>query len=327
MLYIGDSLRTDTLDNAGGTVSWKKLELQFEVNRETLLRDEKFHVIAMDENLTRGDVVLGKGELSIRKLISNIGTNTKLKIDLTNEVGGISGSVEIVCCLRKASIDEVVEAIPDNLITVENGILSFKRIELKNLKGAENILGKKDPYVVLKIENTYQTQTAPQNNAGSNAVWDKIEDKSTPITGDILKYKNLQVDVFDKNLISDSKLATGECSMRKVGVSVGKLCDMNIILKDAKGKKMGNLIISGLVEKVDVVPAGEVGTLKIASITLKNIRNSTLGGLSAQSVGVLFQLGSFKQYTPINSKFTMKLHLIHCEFKVMFHFPLLLIPN
>ena len=138
--------------------------------------DKRFYVVAMDENTTRDDVVLGKGELSIRSLIKNMNVNTKLNINLSNDIGGICGRVEVTCALRKAAMSEVVTAIPDSEITLENGVLAIHQIELKNLKGAENFLGKKDPYIKLSIENVSTFQTKHQDNAGSNAIWKDIKD-------------------------------------------------------------------------------------------------------------------------------------------------------
>jgi len=320
LTYDDDSLRTDTLNNAGNTVAWKNLELQFEVDRETLLKDKKFYAIAMDENTSRGDVVLGKGEISIRKLTKNLGNNNKLKIDLVDETGAMHGRLEIVCVLRKADLSEVVDAIPDSAIKLDKGTFSIKQIDLKNLKGAESMLGNKDPYIKISVENVVKLQTKPQDNAGSNATWKDIDDMKFDVTGDAIRYKPMVVTVVDKNVVSDEVLGVGEVSMKRVGMQEGKNTEMTVAIKDKKGKKIGTVVITALAEKVVVgdtdTGASEMGTLQIATLQLKDIRHPSV---MAQTVYVRLAMGTLFSHTTAPSgkvKKDAKIEQLHIASKV-----------
>lgn len=118
-------------------------------------------------------------------------------------------------------------------------------------------------------------------NIGNSAEWSELGGVSTPVSGDVLKYKRLAVEVWDKNSSSDQLLATGDAALRKLGASVGKEVSLVTRVRDAKGLKAGTVEVVAVVDENEVLDisgldgsmSGYFEIVKIATVNLRNTGN------------------------------------------------------
>jgi hypothetical protein len=141
--------------------------------------------------------------------------------------------------------------------------------------------------VVLLIDK-WSARTLHQDEAGPNAVWDNIEGMDTAVTGDVLRFKRLNVQVYDKDLSSDTLIGEGDASLRGIGSQStlpgepDKLVPISVKLKSKKGKTTGEVkVYASIVETLvkgdpllDNTDDGSVveGDLQISKIDAVNIR-------------------------------------------------------
>lgn len=141
----------------------------------------------------------------------------------------------------------------------------------------------------------------PQANVGNSAQWSDLSGISTPVTGDMLKYKRLGVEIWDKNMSVDEKLATGEVALRKPAVNIGKDTQLALAVRDKKGLKAGNVEISVVVDENEVLPGldgSTTGYFEIVKIATSNLRRT---GLMKQDPYILLKYGStWKHSTKVN---------------------------
>lgn len=121
---------------------WSNLDnMLIEVNRE-ILNNEKIIITIMDENLTRNDVELGYAYCDLIKICQRINNSVDLSVDFISKGNSsIVGKVILSCMLKPCKIDELSEAIPDEMVTVKQGLLKIQGIKAFDLKGGD-LIGK-----------------------------------------------------------------------------------------------------------------------------------------------------------------------------------------
>lgn len=141
-----------------------------------------------------------------------------------------------------------------------------------------------DPYVVLSLDK-WSARTPHQDEAGTSAVWDNVEGMQTSVTGDVLKFKRLNVSVYDKdNLSTDELIGEGDASLRRIGTQVSLLGGKEIVvpidvkIRNKRGAKCGEVKVYAVLHET-VVQDDEVqdinvveGTLRIQKIEAVNVK-------------------------------------------------------
>jgi Ca2+-dependent lipid-binding protein len=132
-----ESERTTTLQDAGSSPVWPKIDdIQLEVDR-AILTEDKMTITVKDEDKIGGDKVLGSAKVSLRRLCPRLNSEVEIAADLA-EAGVVKGSVLVTAVLRPASKDELIETIPETAIKVNQGLLAVKKISVHNLKGGDS---------------------------------------------------------------------------------------------------------------------------------------------------------------------------------------------
>lgn len=80
---------TATIQNGGSDVTFP-MDMNINIDKDILL-NEKMKFRVMDENSGRKDVLIGFGDVSLSGLLSSLGKEKKIKIDLGNDVGSVCG--------------------------------------------------------------------------------------------------------------------------------------------------------------------------------------------------------------------------------------------
>jgi C2 domain len=141
---------TPTLQNFGVDPLWKDLQMHFEVNRDSLLK-EKLKIVVMDENSLTSDALMGMctfNALSLKKLCASL--DTGIEVDLKGKMSAESGAAAGTCFLKatlkktKLSALETADALPESTVTIPSagGILSISAIDAYDVISKE-FLGKK----------------------------------------------------------------------------------------------------------------------------------------------------------------------------------------
>ena len=87
-----------TLNNAGNEVVWSDVDMNIEVDKRSF-HDEKMIITVFDENSTRKDASLGCGVISITQLCGAVGTETNIRVDLSDAKGATCGTLVVTAVL------------------------------------------------------------------------------------------------------------------------------------------------------------------------------------------------------------------------------------
>jgi hypothetical protein len=88
----------------------------------------------------------------------------------------------------------------------------------------------------------WEAFSAPAPPIGKDSrcnVWGAVEGLQTTVTGDILRFKRL--DVSARKVGVDTVIGEGSASLRAVGVEYGKAVTVVVKMKDKRGKPKGRL--------------------------------------------------------------------------------------
>ena len=274
--------KTFTKDEGGGDVLWDFLDLQFDVTSEMLL-SEKMLITVWDENRGRKNALIGRGECSLIKPGANVGTEVEVAVSLKDQKDKDSGRLVFYLTLQN---EEVLQkgTIPDSFT---RGELHIQRINGFSLKNTE-LIGKQDPYVVLKLGDALDIKTKVLDSAGSNPSWTHLDFKAIlPATA--VKVQDLEVEVWDKNTTSDTLIGTGHVSLRRAAStnSLGTSVELRTQLSTKKGKPAGRLNIGVLLkelppeamEKEVILPdTFTSGIVHFHKIVAKGLQNKEFAG-------------------------------------------------
>ena len=292
--------RTWTLDNAGGDVSWKNLDIRADVFKAGL-DTGVMEVEVYDENNT-GNTLIGTGSVPIKRTGASIGTPVELRVPLTDKKGKSAGRLTL---FARAESAEVVQDLPTSF---KNGELAVRRITARGLTNKE-LFGKSDPYVKLSLEGNDMVQTKVKSGEGDNVTWDNLDYKFA-VTDFVLRGKDMLVEVFDENsLRADTLIGRAETSMKAAGASnkIGSSVEISVAIRDAVGRKTGRIILDAvLTEKapepeatLDLPKSFTVGNIRVTKVGLKNVKNTEWIG--QPDPYVIFRLGKWAKRTPTSN--------------------------
>ena len=105
----------------------------------------------------------------------------------------------------------------------------------------------------------WTARTCVQDEAGTSAVWEDIDGMQTSVTGDVLKFKRLNVSVYDKDTVTaDEFIGEGDASLRGIGsqaTSPGQdeiIVPITVKIKDKRGTRTGEVKVYATLEETVV---------------------------------------------------------------------------
>ena len=286
-LRIGDwSETTETLPNAGGIVAWPSLTMQVEVNAD-ILSKEKLEIIAMDENSSREDDILGTGMISLRKLAGMFAQRVELSIDLKDDKSASSGRVTLYAILTNGKLQDLNDGIPDDAVTFKDGKMRLHEISLLDV---ESIKGEKEkPIVQLKLDDwsAELPTSAIANSRGKE--WKENETAvEMTVTNDLLLYKKISVSVVQTGVIKNTVVASGDISLRKLGSSSSEQKIENVIrLKDSKGRPAGRMRVVASLKMLDLETVSAISALdssELGQVAIISCQITVLGATNKKAV-------------------------------------------
>jgi hypothetical protein len=136
-----------------------------------------------------------------------------------------------------------------------------------------------DPYVHLHLLPpslfTYDLKELP--GAGRNPSWKDIRTVQVTVHADTMKLVPMQIEVRDKNIISDAVMGSGLFSLKKLASIAGTSYTFTVRLKDSRKKPAGKLVITAIIEPV-------VATETKANITTQSIGKFLVGNCSVSNL-------------------------------------------
>jgi hypothetical protein len=203
-----ENCRTNTLDNAGRSCSWKELDnMSMLVNRSMLL-DQKLKVTILDKNgSVRKDSFMGKGEISLRKLGSlpheSIETYTIRMKDTRQRA---SGRIEIKMVLHPVIEDDakaVGVVVNEDGTTAATGKLQIYQIKFEEVTNNVVAYGKQDVLGRVTILPNWKQPLPLLKGAGSSGTWTNLNLETAKFSKQHLQKEGVKVEII-------SKSATGE---------------------------------------------------------------------------------------------------------------------
>lgn len=279
-LRIGDwSETTETLPNAGGVVAWPSLTMQAEVNAD-ILSKEKLEIIAMDENSSREDDILGTGMISLRKLAGMFAQRVELSIDLKDDKGASAGRVTLYATLTNGKLQDLSEGIPDAAVTFKDGKMRLHEVSLLDM---ESIKGEKEkPIVQLKLDDWSAELPTSSIAKSRSKEWKENETAvEMTVTNDLLLYKKISVSVVQTGVLQNTVVALGDISLRKLGSSQSEQkIETFIRLKDSKGRPAGRMRLVASLKMLDLETVSAISALdstELGQVAIINCQITVLG--------------------------------------------------
>ena len=115
-------------------------------------------ITIIDENMMKNDIELGYTSSDLRKICHHINNIIDIKLDLISKDNHvIVGEVIVSCILKQCSLDDLNNdnAIPDELITMNNGLFKILSIKAFDLKGGDRI-GKQVSIIIMMMQMMMQ---------------------------------------------------------------------------------------------------------------------------------------------------------------------------
>jgi Ca2+-dependent lipid-binding protein len=244
-LKVGDwEVKTDVFENAGNDVIWNWLDFSTRVTTELLKSNPILEAEVWEENKIRSDVLIGSGNVSLRRPIRCIGTEISLVINLTDTKRKSTGRLDINVGIRAGSL-EAIKQLPEGF---ESAILHIFRLRTFDLTNTE-LVGLQDPFLVVTLDS-YNEKTHTLDNAGGDVLFDYL-DMKTIVTQDILRNKKFQIEAWDENVTSNTFIGKSFASLKNV-VKIGEEVELNFDLKDKNGKPSGR--VTAFVKLLDPPP-------------------------------------------------------------------------
>jgi C2 domain len=172
------------------------------------------------------------------------------------------------------------KSLPDGF---KEGILSVYKLQTFNLKNTE-IMGTQDPYVRVRIGDTYNGETYSKDNGGSDVLFDSLDLKA-PVSALTLQTGRVEFEAWDKNskigLRGDVFIGAGSAGLEGVRV-IGESVEVSVHLTDKKGQSAGRILAFLRLETappVEVLPIGidfSEGTVHIRKIASFGLQNTEL---------------------------------------------------
>lgn len=175
----GQKVRTATIENGGRDPYFNEEEVELWVDSHAWTQNLQFNVY--DEDVGRDDFI-GGADFSILPFLGD-GARREVMITLAagkKEAGKVRLGVQFFPC----------------------GVLTVRIVEGRGLRDAD-ALGRQDPYAVFTLQGecrSFQKKTKVHDDGGTTPVWDET------FSFDVVDHHNLQLEVFDKDLINADDL-------------------------------------------------------------------------------------------------------------------------
>ena len=272
--------RTEVINNGGSNPSWKDLYFKTDVTSDMII-NESVKVQVYDHNIS-GAVLIGSADMALYKAMDpdNIGREVSLDVNLHDSKGKQVGTATFGVILKRhqAAVSKdapIAEGFTD-------GLLLVTKINAYKLKNTE-LIGKQDPYVKLIYDTAPFQRTIHQDNAGASAVWNFLR-LSFEVSARSLLSIPLRVEVWDYNVSGDTKIGTGDISVRSVASALDTDKELEVNLVASDGKSEAGLVVLTCkvikkIAKVDTslkvsIPDGLLGAVTITRITVSDAQNT-----------------------------------------------------
>ena len=261
---------TSTATNDGArTTNWNFSQTNdffAEVSKETLKASRLKVTVIEEKSVLKKASIIASGFVTATTtatICNSMGHKVNAKFELHDaESGGhvTVGAGEMgVTLTDKDLTPDNDDGLPDNAIAFKSAIMQITKISAIDLHGGD-LIGKQDPFVMLSIDSLngegtdWKAQTAFQEEAGRTATWDAIDDITTPISADSVRFKRLRVVALDHNKVTDHKvIGTGDVGLKGVGAVPNKSKVLTVKLRDNDDKNAGKVEITvKLIPDVDM---------------------------------------------------------------------------
>ena len=256
VLKLGDhwTEKSYTQNNVTKDVLWNFLTINCDINSDQI-RNNELEILIYDENNTRKDCLIGKGQSSLMICGSDIGKEKELNINILDEKGLFAGRVLIF-----AKIIEFEE--DDNIIISNNfidGTLKIKRITLSNTSINKQFhISKIEPYVKIKLDKFNERTTKYIDSKElNNITWNNLN-YSINCDNKCIQSSELIVEVWTHsslNLNSDILISTSKIPLRKSGGYIGKEIEItrDLIIPGKEGSNGGKVTISCQLNETEII--------------------------------------------------------------------------
>jgi len=277
--------QTSVLTNAGTNIIWDNLSVTNQSTVDEFL-SKPLEITVMDKNNFRQNAFLGKVSLSLKRLVYSVNQEIELVEELLDlkgnksTKGGGLGKVILRAQIRK--IDSTKQSmIPKDIREIQ---LNIHRIHLFELVNKE-MIGKQDPFIVMKLGNVWKEQTPVKEDGGSDVIFDELE-ISTPtiLTSSLIKDK-LEIEVYDQDTVGQKFLGKGLMPLRQIN-ALDKEFQFPIILQSANADMTGRALIFVSITKPDPAAAAGADDNLDSKKTITLPDGFTYGTFSIRRVGV-----------------------------------------
>ena len=122
-------------------------------------------------------------------------------------------------------------------------------------------MGTQDPYIRVRIGDTYKEETYSKDNGGSDVLFDSLDLKA-PVSALTLQTGRVELEAWDKNskmgLRGDVFIGAGSAGLEDVRV-IGESVEISVQLKDKKGKSSGRILAFLRLESTPQVEVSPIG--------------------------------------------------------------------
>jgi hypothetical protein len=240
--------RTLAAKNAGRTCCWKDIStIKQDVTKQILIY-KRLSFVVMDEsskilgNAISKDTVLGKGELSLRKLGSiGCGKEYPVTIRLKDERGRDSGRLEIKAVLRdvpKVEEERGEEGAPVGMI----GKLQIKKLSFSDISNSVKLYGKQSVFAKLSFPSAvtpWNSTLSPLKECGTSASFEKLQLELPTLSKKKYIENKLKIEFFVKGSSSSLGIAMVSLNIAILNPNKWNQLPAEIFLENQKEKSFG----------------------------------------------------------------------------------------
>jgi Ca2+-dependent lipid-binding protein len=293
---IGQSeVKTDV----GSDPIWDVLLITTPVTRENILNDGLV-VKIWDKNSVRADVLIGStSKISLQHFAYSLGLDTTIYESLADGKGKASGKIILNGNILQEDLKSI-KKLPEDFV---EGVLKIFRINTSQLKNTE-LMGKQDPYVIIKVGKDFNDRTWTANNSGNEALFDNLF-LTANVTREMILKEKMIVEVWDANATGDVIIGSASVGLARDITTIGEEVELKLVLKDKAGKAAGKVSVYLRLEPpiVDEIDTGlkETLCLYIRKLHIMNMKSTHMLSTSSSVVYsyLNFEIKSSSSSTPI----------------------------
>jgi hypothetical protein len=247
---------TATLDNVGATATWDNIDINFDVDANTL-PTQRLKVSVYDDNSIRSDVLIGENDqVSLMRAAADVGTEITLKFNLAADKKKPMkhpGRVLLVLEIREPEI-KPEEIIIDKTFTT--GCLHITKIAAYGVKPQKKSFAK----VTL---GDFQARTED----ASEMIWDFLDFKP-PLTLQTLSTGLLSIEIGYKTLFAEKFSGVAQGNISLAGVKIGEETELRFNLLNQTGEPIGRVVVFAIAknESPDAAEKPPISAIKTVSL-------------------------------------------------------------